>query len=136
MTFTYQYDSGADTGNTGSNGSKIYKSLFCNADITAAKIYSVIYVLDGGEPGENSPSSHTYGTETTLIASTKSGYDFGGWYLENTFENKVETLSADGYSDDIILYAKWAEDEIQEPSDDKKTIINRQQMNGKILLQM
>lgn len=36
---------------------------------------------------------------------TLQGYDFGGWYTEETFEHKVEKTVT--VSEDTVLYAKW-----------------------------
>ena len=78
-----------------------------NDIITKAAEYIINYELDGGTLGANSPATHTYGTETILVNPTKSGYNFAGWYLEDTFATKIETLAADGYTSEITLYAKW-----------------------------
>ena len=45
------------------------------------------------------------GTITELPEPKRTGYTFDGWYLDDTFENKVEV----GYTvtEDIELYAKW-----------------------------
>ena len=78
-----------------------------NDIITKAAEYIINYELDGGTLGANSPATHTYGTETILVNPSKSGYNFAGWYLEDTFATKIETLAADGYTSEITLYAKW-----------------------------
>ena len=78
-----------------------------NDIVTKAAEYIINYELDGGTLGANSPATHTYGTETILVNPTKSGYNFAGWYLEDTFATKIETLAADGYTSEITLYAKW-----------------------------
>ncbi len=45
------------------------------------------------------------GTITNIPEPTRVGYTFGGWYLEDTFDTKVEN----GYevTSDVELYAKW-----------------------------
>ena len=78
-----------------------------NDIVTKAAEYIINYELDGGTLGANSPATHTYGTETILVNPTKSGYNFAGWYLEDTFATKIETLAADGYTSEMTLYAKW-----------------------------
>ena len=47
----------------------------------------------------------TGGELTGLIEPVRDGYTFGGWYLEDTFENVI----TNGYviNEDIELYAKW-----------------------------
>lgn len=42
-----------------------------------------------------------------LETPTKDGYDFNGWYKENTYQNKVESPIL--VEDNMILYAKWTE---------------------------
>ena len=59
------------------------------------------------------PTTHTYGTATTLKIPTKTGYDFAGWWTDaactetQVGTNSAATLAADGYTADITLYAKW-----------------------------
>ena len=61
----------------------------------------------------SAPTSHTYGTATTLKIPTKSGYTFGGWYTaSNCASGAVGTLTsaslgATDYTANITLYAKW-----------------------------
>lgn len=63
-----------------------------NDIVTKAAEYIINYELDGGTLGANSPATHTYGTETILVNPTKSGYNFAGWYLEDTFATKLKHL--------------------------------------------
>ncbi|MDO4556455.1 MAG: InlB B-repeat-containing protein, partial [Lachnospiraceae bacterium] len=54
--------------------------------------YAITYrnangTIEGGEfsgydDDVTAPTSHTYGTVTNLIAPKRSGYDFGGWYIQ------------------------------------------------------
>ena len=61
-----------------------------------------------GTHGENHPTTHTYGTLTTLVNPTREGYTFGGWFtVSDCTSGKVTSLAATGYTDDINLYAKW-----------------------------
>lgn len=78
-----------------------------NDIVTAAQKYKISYVLDGGKLDENALSEHIYGVDTALISPTRSGYDFVGWYLDDTFSTKVGVLTGASYTDDITLYAKW-----------------------------
>ena len=45
----------------------------------------------------------------TLATATKSGFDFAGWYLENTYATVVNSTSIVKSSTDHTLYAKWEE---------------------------
>lgn len=77
-----------------------------------ANTYTITY-KDGGNTNFSGthesgyPTTHTYGTATTLKNATKTGYIFGGWYKESTCTNKVTSLDATAYTANIILYAKW-----------------------------
>ena len=69
---------------------------------------SISYVLDGGTNDEGNPSYYIVSDNITLKNPTKTGYEFGGWYLESTFENKVTEIKYGNYSQNLTLYAKWA----------------------------
>ena len=79
------------------------------ANWTAQK-YDIIYKDEGGAAfsgSTNSPTKHTYGTETALAEATKTGYTFIGWYTDPDCTNEVTSLGAEVYTADITLYAKW-----------------------------
>ena len=76
--------------------------------IWAPNEYKITYELSGGVAGVNAPNKHTYGTETALVAPTRTGYTFDGWFINKDFSGtKVDSLAANEYTADIILYAKW-----------------------------
>lgn len=68
----------------------------------------ITYELDGGVNAAENPSTYisTDGT-VSLKNPTKMGYDFQGWYKENTYENRVYNLYSSLVKDDLTLYAKW-----------------------------
>lgn len=68
----------------------------------------ITYELDGGVNAAENPSTYisTDGT-VSLKNPTKVGYDFQGWYKENTYENRVYNLYSSLVKDDLTLYAKW-----------------------------
>ena len=77
-----------------------------------AQEYTITYKDQGGsnfsgthESGH--PTTHTYGTATTLKTASKTGYTFEGWYKESACTNKVTSLGATAYTANITLYAKW-----------------------------
>lgn len=45
-------------------------------------------------------------TVTKPIDPTKSGYNFGGWYKENTFQTPWN-FDTDTVTENLTLYAKW-----------------------------
>lgn len=57
---------------------------------------------------DNKIEEDTYDTNKglTLKYITRLGYNFEGWYLEETFTNKIEKIDV-GTKVDIIVYAKW-----------------------------
>ena len=69
--------------------------------------YSITYELDSGTNGAN-PATYTVTTATiTLIAATKDGYTFGGWYDNSGFNGDAVTSIVLGSTGNKTLYAKW-----------------------------
>lgn len=102
------------TGCTDSDGKWIHDgaSVTLHAKWTA-NTYDIAY-KDGGDTEfsgtheDGYPTTHTYGTATTLKSATKTGYTFGGWYTSSACTGAaVTSLGATAYTDDITLYAKW-----------------------------
>jgi uncharacterized repeat protein (TIGR02543 family) len=61
-----------------------------------------------GTHGSGYPTTHTYGTDTTLVSPTKTGYVFDGWFVNSDGTGYAgNSLSATGYTAHITLYAKW-----------------------------
>ena len=86
---------------SGETGSVTLHALVSN------KTYQITYELAGGTNGEN-PSTYTYGTGVAAFAdATKEGYTFEGWYRDEQFTQKVESVS-DTQTGDIVLYAKFS----------------------------
>ncbi len=74
--------------------------------------YTITYKDQGGSNFSGThesgyPTTHTYGTATTLKTASKTGYTFEGWYKESACTNKVTSLGATAYTANITLYAKW-----------------------------
>ena len=77
-----------------------------------ANQYTITYKDQGGSNFSGThasgyPTTHTYGTATTLKTASKTGYTFEGWYKESACTNKVTSLGATAYTANITLYAKW-----------------------------
>ena len=77
-----------------------------------ANTYNITYKDQGGSNFSGThasgyPTTHTYGTATTLKTASKTGYTFEGWYKEPACTNKVTSLGATAYTTNITLYAKW-----------------------------
>lgn len=110
--------SGTYTVNSGSvNTSSMTITASSNVSLTAnfaPDVYSITYrdqnsdtTFSGTQSG--APTQHTYGTATTLKSPTRTGYTFGGWYTNKacTGTSVGSTLSANGYTGNITLWAKW-----------------------------
>jgi uncharacterized repeat protein (TIGR02543 family) len=78
-----------------------------------AATYTITYLDVGGGAfsgthGSDCPATHTYGTVTTLVSPTKTGYGFGGWFINSDGTGTaLASLSITGYTANITLYAKW-----------------------------
>lgn len=82
-----------------------------NIKITAKwklRNYRITYNLNGGIAATDWPSSYNIeNTEFQLPISSRTGYDFDGWYLESDFEgNKIVSIPT-GTIGNLILKAKW-----------------------------
>lgn len=68
--------------------------------------YAITYGLDGGVNDPANPDTYDIETATiTLGPATKEGYDFGGWYEEDTFVTAVTEIPL-GSTGAVALYAK------------------------------
>lgn len=87
----------------GSTGNRAYTATW------TANSYAIAYAgMDGAEAGEHQPTSHTYGTATTVSDPIKTGYTFAGWLVNGSGEAvKDLTLGADDYTEAITLTATW-----------------------------
>ena len=83
-------------------------------DITLTAIwevvdYSISYSLDGGTNNSNNLTSYNIENVVEFLAPTKTGYTFGGWFIDNSFTTSI--TSTEGYARDLLVYAKWILDE-------------------------
>lgn len=66
--------------------------------------YTITYQLDGGINSTNNPDTYNINTETIVLSEpTKEGYDFLGWYNNET---KITEI-VKGSTGDIILNSVW-----------------------------
>ncbi len=69
--------------------------------------YKITYNLDGGTNASQNPKTYTITTATiTLLAPSKTGYTFGGWYTDELFANKITEITLGSYGEKE-LFAKW-----------------------------
>lgn len=84
-------------------------------------LYDIAYVLESVVDGEviedtenpavnssKNPNTYTNTLEENLYAPTKTGYTFGGWYLDSAYTEKIDQIAL-GTRGNITLYAKWKE---------------------------
>jgi len=119
----YTFDSWTRTSKVSAVGSG--NAVTLNADGTGgtgtlyakfkANTYTITYKDQGGSDfsgvhASGHPTTHTYGTATTLKDPTKTGYTFDGWFTTSACTGTaVTSLGATDYTSDITLYAKWTE---------------------------
>ena len=92
------------------NGQKVEDGKWSiDSDVTlvanwSIKQFSINYNLNGGTNNPNNPNTFTYFDEVTLNDPTKAGYEFNGWYANNT---KVSSIPA--HTDTAVsLEARWS----------------------------
>ena len=69
--------------------------------------YTISYVLNGGTNADGAVTTFTVESgEITLLAPTREGYSFDGWYNAETGGDKVTVIEA-GSIGNITLYARW-----------------------------
>ena len=69
-------------------------------------VYSIEYISEI-DSSHNNRNSYTIETESfALNTPISASYEFLGWYLEDTYETKVEIIEK-GSTGDVKFYAKW-----------------------------
>ena len=80
-----------------------------NGALTGARLllstYLITYVNVEGAQNPN-PDVADKDKALTLKDASKTGYTFGGWYREASFQTRVTSIPA-GNEEDVTLYAKW-----------------------------
>lgn len=73
-----------------------------------AKEYSIEYELGGGVNADNKNSYTVEDDDFVLIAPSRNGYAFDGWYFEEDYSgNKVEKIDC-SLGKNLKVYAKWS----------------------------
>ena len=71
-------------------------------------IYTITYVLNGGENNASNPETYTEDTRTIILYSaTLEGMKFDGWFTDETFETRISRIPM-GSTGDLTLYAKFS----------------------------
>lgn len=70
--------------------------------------FAINYVLDHGTTTTVNPSTYETGVGVASLADpTRTGYDFGGWYDNDSFNGSPITSIPANSAGDKTLYAKW-----------------------------
>ncbi len=72
--------------------------------------YTVDYVLDGGTNAEGNATEYVDKDGMTLLAPTKEGYVFVGWFTDAAFTAPITQISQ-GHKGNLTLYAKFIPEE-------------------------
>lgn len=120
FTRTGYTQTGWNTNSSGSGGThyNLSASYTANAGTTlypewTPNTYTITYKDQGGSAFSGThesgyPTTHTYGTATSLKSASKDGYTFGGWFTTSACTGSaVTSLGATSYTANITLYAKW-----------------------------
>ena len=69
---------------------------------------SISYVVNDGKLGKGSPKSYIVSEKKKLVAPTRKGYTFDGWYTSASFYSTTKCTSVpETATTDLTLYAKW-----------------------------
>lgn len=99
---------GADK--TGSNLSYTLSNPIANVTLTATwqRLFTLTYNGKGGSTTPAAVTDKTNGTEITLATPSRTGYDFVGWYDNESYEGDALT-SPYTITADAEIFAKWSE---------------------------
>jgi uncharacterized repeat protein (TIGR02543 family) len=68
--------------------------------------FTVTFDADGGSPAPQTQTVTGGGNVSEPATISKNGFEFDGWYKENTFDN-VWDFDTDTVDENITIYAKW-----------------------------
>ena len=78
------------------------------------KYFNIIYMVDGKQDTTLTPNRFNVDDKVELPQNIeKSGYNFAGWYLEESLINKIDVIEKNTYTKDITVYAKFVEKSLQ-----------------------
>jgi uncharacterized repeat protein (TIGR02543 family) len=105
-------------------GEETRECTVCGATETR-DIYAVTWEADGGSPAPTQTSVNDGGDITAPAVMTRTGYTFGGWFMDNTFTTSA-SFPITNVEKATTLYAKWtfSGGTLTIPSDNGGTVIN------------
>ncbi|MDE5716621.1 MAG: InlB B-repeat-containing protein [Lachnospiraceae bacterium] len=82
---------------------------YCDFSPSGMEFYKITYVLNGGTNDSANPSVYTSETEKFYLwDASREGYQFGGWYEDASFTQRVRWVEK-GTTGDLTFYAKWTQ---------------------------
>lgn len=90
---------------------KVYGSWSASKSIVVMEgpvRYKITYKLNGGKNNAKNVASYlnTASKATPLYKATRTGYQFGGWYRDKSFQTRVRSIPG-GSNKNVTVYAKW-----------------------------
>ena len=71
-------------------------------------VYNITYELNGGVNNESNVATYTIEMPTiTLYSPERTGYEFGGWFIDSEFTTQATKITLGSYGEKIF-YAKWS----------------------------
>lgn len=88
------------------------------------QIWNINYVMpEGAINSENNPATYNENSHFDLGEATLTNYVFKGWYKDEAYTQKIETVDCDTMSGELTLYAKFVKFTLDIPSVDYKGFV-------------
>jgi uncharacterized repeat protein (TIGR02543 family) len=75
----------------------------------APGVFTITYILNGGENAASNPTEYVYGVGATLADATRENYLFEGWYTDVALTQRITEIGTE-QTGNLILFAKWSLD--------------------------
>ena len=75
----------------------------------APGVFTITYVLNGGENAASNPTEYLYGVGAELADATRENYLFEGWYTDAALTRRITEIGTE-QTGDLTLFAKWSLD--------------------------
>ena len=87
----------------------VTKQMYLNAGSGSfAYGHSINYIANGGTIDASAPKTFVSSDlPITLPTPTRTGYEFGGWFLSADFSGAAQTTIPAGTDSNVYVYAKW-----------------------------
>ncbi len=94
------------------NNYEMWKSYERFNAVWTPQTYSITYKDQGGSDFSGNhesdhPTTYTYGVGATLKSATKTGYEFGGWFIAQDCSGSAVTSIGTDAHENKTFYAKW-----------------------------